>query len=277
MSGKLLYSNSCIQLLAGERTAGRMTTECGQPSAKSRTLLTIKTDERRRSGRATKGQHSKNSDADAQSTKRKGKAQAKGTKQSPTEPSPPAAEEDEVIRCVCGEYEEEEDVERDMICCDQCSAWQHNDCMGLKFAKGEEPDEYYCERCKPENHKELLDKIARGEKPWEEIARIREQQAKEKKPRRRKGGKRGRKPRVSEAKSEMSEVASGSAAPTPSRDASQPVPESQQAAEPVATGPDEPSSSQKRKFDNHGDSGMQEPVSPFENLLLDHELRLTIP
>lgn len=28
--------------------------------------------------------------------------------------------------------------------------------------------DYYCEQCKPENHKELLDGIARGERPWEQ-------------------------------------------------------------------------------------------------------------
>ncbi|OAL61864.1 hypothetical protein A7C99_6434 [Trichophyton rubrum] len=159
-------------------------------------------DEPRRSGRATKGQH-KNLDIDPPQNKRKSKGQGKGQKQSSNEPTPPVLnEEDEIIRCICGEYEEEEDVERDMICCDKCAAWQHNDCMGLVFPKGEEPAEYFCERCKPENHRELLDKISRGEKPWEEAAAKRAQEAEERKSRKKKGGKRGKKGRQSDVKPE---------------------------------------------------------------------------
>jgi hypothetical protein len=148
-----------------------------------------------------------------------------------------------------------------MICCDQCSAWQHNDCMGLKFAKGEEPAEYYCEQCRPENHKELLERMARGEKPWEEAAKVRAQQAQERKQKRRKGGKRGRKPRASEAKSEANEPGPESAAATPSRAASQSVHE-EQTRTPSAPPPppQEPAGSQKRKFDDHKADGSQEPV-----------------
>lgn len=161
-------------------------------------------DEPRRSGRATKGQHKNLELPDAPSKKGKGKGQKEksGSKAS-AEPTPGPSEEggeeeEEIIRCICGEYEEEEDVERDMICCDQCLAWQHNDCMGLTFAKGEEPDQYYCEQCRPENHKSLLDKIAKGEKPWEEVAERRRREAEEKKSKRKKGKKGGRKNRPSE-------------------------------------------------------------------------------
>ena len=35
-----------------------------------------------------------------------------------------------------------------MIQCEQCLVWQHYDCIGIK----EEPDNYYCEECQPENH-----------------------------------------------------------------------------------------------------------------------------
>lgn len=132
--------------------------------------------------------------AEAMPVKRKGKAQSKAQKQTSSEPTPtPEEDEEEVIRCVCGKYEEEEDVERDMICCDQCGAWQHNDCMGLEFPKGSEPDQYFCERCKPENHKVLLEAIARGEKPWEDVEKRRMAQFEEKKARRKKGGRRGKK------------------------------------------------------------------------------------
>ncbi|PYH93037.1 hypothetical protein BO71DRAFT_8837 [Aspergillus ellipticus CBS 707.79] len=161
-------------------------------------------DEPRRSGRSTKGQH-KNLDmiteTPSKKTKIKAQPKEKTTTKPSVEPTPAPSEEEEIIRCICGEYEEEEDVERDMICCDRCSAWQHNDCMGLTFAKGEEPDEYFCEICKPENHKILLDKIAQGEKPWEEVAERRRREAEEKKAsRRRKSKKGGRRGRPSESK-----------------------------------------------------------------------------
>ena len=80
-----------------------------------------------------------------------------------------------------------------MICCDNCSAWQHNDCMLLPYPPEEAPDKYFCEQCKPDDHKELLAAIARGEKPWEEVARKREAAEAEKAAKKKKGGKRGRK------------------------------------------------------------------------------------
>jgi hypothetical protein len=67
-----------------------------------------------------------------------------------------------------------------MICCDNCEAWQHNDCMGLP--NNYAPPKYFCEQCKPEDHKELL------------AARKREAAAAEaEKASKRKGGKKGRK------------------------------------------------------------------------------------
>ncbi|GAQ03249.1 hypothetical protein ALT_0570 [Aspergillus lentulus] len=223
--------------------------------------MPIMTEEPRRSGRSTKGQH-KNLDmvTETPAKKSKAKAQSKDKFEKPpkpsVEPTPAVSEEEEIIRCICGEYEEEEDIERDMICCDQCSAWQHNDCMGLTFAKGEEPDEYFCELCRPENHKVLLDKIARGEKPWEEAAEKRRQQAEEKKAaRRRKGRKGGRKGRPSEPKPDTGTPARNKAASaTP---AQTPVP---LAPPPVVTPVPEkngdvpdarPASTQKRKFEVH--------------------------
>ncbi|KAM5478834.1 Transcription factor bye1 [Microsporum canis] len=210
-------------------------------------------DEPRRSGRATKGQH-KNLDIDPPQNKRKSKGQGKGQKQSSNEPTPPVLnEEDEIIRCICGEYEEEEDVERDMICCDKCAAWQHNDCMGLVFPKGEEPAEYFCERCKPENHQELLDKISRGEKPWEEAAVKRAREAEERKTRKKKGGKRGKKARQSDVKSEH-----GDAPAAPKGDKRSPPMQHNIA---VAVSPHyEDSNAQKRKHEEHGDGVSREPA-----------------
>ncbi|RHZ54369.1 putative PHD finger domain protein [Aspergillus thermomutatus] len=235
--------------------------------------MPMMTEEPRRSGRSTKGQH-KNLDmiTETPAKKSKPKAQPKERHEKPpkpsVEPTPAVSEEEEIIRCICGEYEEEEDIERDMICCDQCSAWQHNDCMGLTFAKGEEPDEYFCELCRPENHKVLLDKIARGEKPWEEAAEKRRQQAEEKKAaRRRKGRKGGRKGRPSEPKPDTStparnKAASATPAPTPSVPLAAPplvtpVPEKNGEA------PDaRPASTQKRKFEVHQEAATSETQGP---------------
>lgn len=246
-------------------------------------------EEPRRSGRSTKGQH-KNLDLipETPAKKPKSKAQPKEKPPKPSvEPTPAPSEEEEIIRCICGEYEEEEDVERDMICCDRCSAWQHNDCMGLTFAKGEVPDEYFCEICKPENHKVLLDKIARGEKPWEEAAEKRRKEAEEKKAsRRRKGKKGGRRGRPSEPKSEPkpemntpartatsstpapAPAPTSATTPTPAPTAappSPPAPPAPSSVTPVAEGngavPDAPSTSaQKRKFDEHQEASIPEPT-----------------
>lgn len=162
------------------------------------TLADYATDEPRRSGRATKGQYSKDRDINEDvPVKKKGKgkgARAKATEQEEED------EGDEFIRCVCGTYEEEEDVPRAMICCDKCSAWQHNGCMGLP--EDYEVDTYFCEQCRPGDHKELLAAIARGEKPWEEEAKKRE--AVEAGKGKKKGGRKGRR----SAGTRTSEVAS---------------------------------------------------------------------
>ncbi|OQE08127.1 hypothetical protein PENVUL_c011G04045 [Penicillium vulpinum] len=176
-------------------------------------------DEPRRSGRATKGQHKNLELPDDPAKKGKSKSPKEKSAKLSVEPTPGPSEgeadEEEIIRCICGEYEEEEDVERDMICCDQCSAWQHNDCMGLTFQKGQEPDQYFCERCRPENHTNLLAKINAGEKPWEELAEKRRQEAEEKKSKRKKGKKGGRKGRPSESRTDASTPARTAPSITP--------------------------------------------------------------
>jgi hypothetical protein len=147
-------------------------------------------DEPRRSGRATKGQYTKDRDiSEEKGTKQKGKSKgSKATAKTETNED----EENVIVRCICGHYEEEEETERTMICCDSCEAWQHNDCMGLPDDYA--PDKYFCEQCKPEDHKELLAAIARGEKPWEEVARKREAAAAEAElASKKKGSKKGRK------------------------------------------------------------------------------------
>jgi len=178
-----------------------------------------KSDEIRRSGRATKGQHTKNIDAAETTPSAKRGAKAKGPKaKAVNEPSPPADDDgDAIIRCICGYVEEDEEDDRVMICCDMCEAWQHNECMEISEDSNELPDQYFCEQCKPEDHKELLAKVARGEKPWEERVKQREREEAEKKGRKRKG-KKGKKGRASEVKKDepQSNAAAAAAAPVAS-------------------------------------------------------------
>ncbi|KAJ5669780.1 hypothetical protein N7462_010850 [Penicillium macrosclerotiorum] len=234
-------------------------------------MLTMIPDEPRRSGRATKGQHKNLELPDAPAKKGKGKGQKeKASSKTSAEPTPGPSEgeedDEEIIRCICGEYEEEEDVERDMICCDQCSAWQHNDCMGLTFAKGQEPDEYYCEQCKPENHKSLLDKIARGEKPWEVVAERRRQEAEEKKSKKKKGKKGSRK---SQGKPDTGTPARTGTSATPGPGPS-PATAASESVEPEKNGQgvdSRRSSTNKRKLDESTEADMgpqvkQQRVSP---------------
>ena len=159
--------------------------------------LTVSTEEIRRSGRATKGQHTKNvEDAEPEPPKRTTKGKASKGKAKKVEASPePGSDEDEgFVRCICGATEEDEDEDISWVACDKCGAWQHTDCMGLTNTDFEGKN-YFCEQCRPQDHKELLVKIKRGEKPWEQ-ARQRQEEKKQKK------GKRGRKSKASEVQQE---------------------------------------------------------------------------
>jgi hypothetical protein len=64
--------------------------------------------------------------------------------------------------------------------------------MGVTEDENALPEQYWCELCKPENHKELLEQVARGEKPWEEklLARLKAEEEKGKKGK--KGAKKGK-------------------------------------------------------------------------------------
>jgi PHD-finger len=77
-----------------------------------------------------------------------------------------------------------------MVCCDRCDSWQHNECMEIPLDDEELGDSYLCEVCEPANHKALLEKVANGIRPWEERARLREEESKKKKGK--KGGKKGK-------------------------------------------------------------------------------------
>ena len=176
----------------------------------------------RRSGRATKGQHTKNIETvEATPSKRGGKgSRSKSTKQ---EATPPEEDADAIIRCICGYVEEDEDDERKMVICDSCEAWQHNECMEISENDDELPDQYFCEECRPEDHQELLLKVARGEKPWEERARQREIEEEERKARRRKGGKKGKKGRASDIKAQNAKAIDIPSSSPPSKNSATPV------------------------------------------------------
>ena len=119
------------------------------------------TDEPRRSGRATKGQHKNASSSPAPQPKpAKGKAQKK-SKAQPEEDE----DDDGVIRCICGN--DDPNDKRAFISCDTCEVWQHNICMGEPEDEDDLPDHYYCEECAPEVHGETLQAMERGEKIWE--------------------------------------------------------------------------------------------------------------
>ncbi|KAK5076639.1 Histone deacetylase complex subunit [Lithohypha guttulata] len=76
--------------------------------------------------------------------------------------------EDDVTRCICGHADYPgpsvsikdqfgpaaltEDMGNFFVQCDNCHVWQHGGCLGI-HDESIIPDEYYCERCKPDFHK----------------------------------------------------------------------------------------------------------------------------
>lgn len=54
---------------------------------------------------------------------------------------PKEEEEEEIIRCLCGLFNDE----GLMIQCEKCFVWQHCDCVGVK----DQPEHYLCELCDP--------------------------------------------------------------------------------------------------------------------------------
>ncbi|KAK4666287.1 Transcription factor bye1 [Podospora pseudopauciseta] len=184
--------------------------------------------EPRRSVRATKGQHKAHEQLDqlVEPPKKRTGGSKKGKKAAP-EPEEP---EEEIIRCVCGATEQDEDSGEAWIACDTCTAWQHNICMGVSQFAEDIPKNYFCEQCKPENHKELLASMERGEKLWE----TRRKNYEEEKTKKKKGTKKGKK-RTSDLKEEASRTPQQSPPPPPP-----PAPEPKKEKETKASG-------QKRK------------------------------
>ncbi|CAL8578873.1 Transcription factor bye1 [Xanthoria parietina] len=158
----------------------------------------------RKSSRATKGQHRKSFEpADTPTAKARGKGKgSKAAKQTSAEPTPAEDDDDSIIRCICGYVVEDEDDDRKMICCDNCTAWQHNECMEVSLDDDELPEQYFCEQCRPDLHQPLLEKVERGERPWEERERKRLQEEEEARLKKKKG-KKGKKARASNVKPEV--------------------------------------------------------------------------
>ncbi|KAI9150270.1 Transcription factor BYE1 [Paramyrothecium foliicola] len=187
--------------------------------------------EPRRSVRATKGQHTKSFDElepaaapKRRQTKKTKKAQEQEQEQDQEDQDQEQGQDAEVIRCVCGATEQDEDSGEAWISCETCFAWQHNVCVGVSSYEDEIPENYWCEQCRPENHKELLEGMARGEKPWEARRKAHEEESKKK----RKGGRKAKGKRTSDPKDELEKDgrAKSKASPTPeagSKDKSEPV------------------------------------------------------
>ncbi|KAI5814093.1 hypothetical protein BZA77DRAFT_108275 [Pyronema omphalodes] len=132
----------------------------------------------RRSARSTKGVNSRLSDINV--VELPSPSVAKRRKSTPKQASPPVPAasnasvdggSDDIIRCVCGANEEDEDDDRMMIQCEGCDAWQHTQCMGIP--KKKIPKQYLCEVCAPDRHEFLLEQMSLGEKPWEKRGRWR--------------------------------------------------------------------------------------------------------
>lgn len=119
----------------------------------------------RRSGRATKGQHTKSSSpAPPPKAKAAPKQKAQKTKEA-AQDNDDYDDEEEKIRCICGDDNPKD--KRTFIGCEACMVWQHNVCMGMPDDEDEQPEHYFCEQDAPGDHAETLMAIERGEKIWE--------------------------------------------------------------------------------------------------------------
>ncbi|OBZ83749.1 putative histone deacetylase complex subunit cti6 [Choanephora cucurbitarum] len=90
----------------------------------------------------------------AHSSKRSGRQSVGRKKRQPRRRSQSTSDENStdsssVTRCICGHTHSL----GLMVQCDKCEVWQHCECMGLE--PPDIPDQYYCEQCKPENHKHI--------------------------------------------------------------------------------------------------------------------------
>ncbi|KAH7027978.1 SPOC domain-containing protein [Microdochium trichocladiopsis] len=149
--------------------------------------------EPRRSFRATKGQHTKAFEELGNGPDMKNKRQSKKGGKKSSQKEEAQDEDEEVIRCICGATtQEDDDANEPWIACDKCGAWQHNVCVGMSVFTEDLTKDYFCEQCAPDDHKETLEAIAKGEKPWVERRQKYEDDKKKKK------GKKGKGKRISD-------------------------------------------------------------------------------
>lgn len=121
--------------------------------------MSEKTEEPRRSVRSTKGQHKALDQLDQPSDQPKKRGRKKKEEKQ--------EEPEEIIRCVCGVTDQDStDPNEPWIACETCDAWQHNVCMGQSIFEEDLASKYFCEQCRPADHKELLEGVASGEEPW---------------------------------------------------------------------------------------------------------------
>lgn len=85
--------------------------------------------------------------------------------------------------------------------------------MGMSVYSEDLAKDYFCEQCKPENHKELLEGMERGERPWEERRRIYEEEKASGK--KKKGGRKAKPKRSSDIREDS---AKASPPPEPRKD-----------------------------------------------------------
>lgn len=146
-----------------------VTPATGAPYSVKAPHLTLP-DEPRRSARANKGSHSdrwqevldsarqnfENADSVAGDT-----VTDAGTVATDSAQDGQQQQDEDRIRCVCGQTEEVDDEDKDFVQCDQCLVWQHNQCVGLPSEIPENQD-YFCEQCRPDLHQKLLKEVAAG-------------------------------------------------------------------------------------------------------------------
>ncbi|KAI1501360.1 hypothetical protein F5X99DRAFT_383002 [Biscogniauxia marginata] len=205
-------SSSLPESVPSRNTRSTSTLQSARPSL-TQTPTSKGEPEPRRSVRATKGQHTKAFDLEngPEPPKRR---QTKKTSKKAAEKEEKQEEDEEIIRCICGAVtQDDDDANEPWIACDKCGAWQHNVCVGMSVFTEDLTKDYFCEQCAPEDHKQTLEAMKKGEKPWEDRRRKYEEDKK-----RKKGGKKGKGKRVSDPKDRASPSAANAKAkssPTP--------------------------------------------------------------
>ncbi|KAJ1328062.1 lysyl-tRNA synthetase class II [Microdochium nivale] len=199
--------------------------------------------EPRRSVRATKGQHTKAFEELGDGPDMKKRQTKKGGKKS-AQKEEAQDEDEEVIRCICGATtQDDDDANEPWIACDKCGAWQHNVCVGMSVFTEDLTKDYFCEQCAPDDHRETLEAIAKGEKPWVERRQKYEDDKKKKK------GKKGKGKRMSDGREKDQGRSSPETAPASSKNKLSPTPDIKK--EDASQEPAAVSSKGKRKSRDH--------------------------